>query len=234
VPRSKHRKKPQNNNRSLGLSSNRPKKNKPNYLYIAASGIIAFLVIAGFVAGSCSGPTPNQNPENVGYTNKHVKGIGEKQEIMERDGKPTARHLDDGVKVDYNTVPPTSGDHWNRPEDCGWTSDRRRNERLVHNLEHGHIVVNYNFGTDSSADDMEIPLRSYLESYRMFNTWGVANWTDTIPLGSMSLTAWGVLDAFEGIQQDRIEEFFNAYAGRLGPEFEYGLPCSIGASNMNK
>ena len=124
MPRSKHRKKPQNSNRSLGLSSNRPKKNKPNYLYIAASGIIAFLVIAGFVAGSCSGPTPNQNPENVGYTNKHVKGIGEKQEIMERDGKPTARHLDDGVKVDYNTVPPTSGDHWNRPEDCGWTSDK--------------------------------------------------------------------------------------------------------------
>ena len=234
MPRSKHRKRPQRNNNPARITSNRPKKNKPNYLYIAASAIIAFLVIAGFVVGDCNTGGRPQNPEGVGYSDKHIKGIGQKQEIMEIDGKPTARHVDDGVKVNYNTTPPTSGDHWNRPEDCGWTSDRRRDERLVHNLEHGHIVVNYNFGTDSSADDYEIPLRQYLESYDMFNYWVVANWTDNIQLGTMSLTAWGVMDTFQGIQEERIEEFFKAYAGRLGPEFPYGLPCSMPTSNMAK
>ncbi len=237
MPRSKHRKKPQRRNNSSNISTSNTKKNKPNYLYIGASAIIAILVIAGFAVGDCGAAINSdrpQNPETVGYSDKHVRGIGEQQQIMEIDGKPTARHVEDGVKVDYNTIPPTSGDHWNRPEDCGWTSDRRRDERLVHNLEHGHIVVNYNFGTDSNADDLEIPLKDYLESYDMFNMWGVANWTDTIPLGTMALTGWGVMDKFEGIQEDRIEEFFKAYSGRLGPEFPFGLPCSIPTSNMSK
>lgn len=234
MPRSKHRKRPNRNNVPNGITNRPNKKNKPNYIYIAASGIIAFLVIAGLVVGSCNTGGRPQDPEYVGYSDKYVKGIGQKQPIMEFQGEPTARHVDDGVKVNYNSTPPTSGDHWNRPEDCGWTSDRRRDERLVHNLEHGHIVVNYNFGTDSGADDFEVPLREYLESYEMFNMWGVANWTDTIPLGSMALSGWGVIDAFEGIQQNRIEEFFRAYSGRLGPEFPYGLPCSMPTSNMNK
>ena len=39
----------------------------------------------------------------------------------------------------------------------------------------------------------------------------------------MALTAWGVSDQMTGIDEDRIREFFETYAGRLGPEGN--IPC---------
>ena len=43
-----------------------------------------------------------------------------------------------------NSSPPTSGPHWRHAADPGFYGTELPDEELVHNLEHGQIVVSYN------------------------------------------------------------------------------------------
>ena len=51
--------------------------------------------------------------------------------------------MTDSESVFYITLPPTSGDHWERWADCGFYDSGLPDELIVHNLEHGNIVVSY-------------------------------------------------------------------------------------------
>ena len=44
----------------------------------------------------------------------------------------------------YSTVPPTSGPHWEAWSKCGFFNHPLPDELLVHNLEHGNIIVSHN------------------------------------------------------------------------------------------
>ena len=136
MPLSKHRRRrgriqPGSRSSDASLSLNRPKP-KANWWYISASAIIAFLVIAGFVVGGASFGARGGDSET------YVKGIGIEHQIM-----PTRRHISEGTTVEYNTVPPTSGDHYARWAECGFEEFELVDERIVHNLEHGNIVISY-------------------------------------------------------------------------------------------
>ena len=127
---------------------------------------------------------------------------------------PSADHVPEGQTVSYSTLPPTSGPHWPQWADCGWYPDGLPDERTTHNLEHGNIVVSYNL-----TDRAEVSaLRAALDSIDEFQDWGVARSYNGIPEGQVSLSAWGRLITFEGVEAEQIEEF----AGQLGPE---RVPC---------
>ena len=87
-------------------------------------------------------------------------------------------------------------------------------ERVTHNLEHGNIVVSYNLATPEEVDD----LRDAIDDIGLANVWGMARAYDKIPVGTVAIAAWGILDTMEGVDQDRLERFFEAYAGTQGPE----------------
>jgi len=139
--------------------------------------------------------------------------IGEEIVIM-----PSVNHVDEGQTVEYSTSPPTSGLHWGRWADCGWYPDGLPDELITHNLEHGNIVVSYNFA--NPAQDSE--LREVLDNVDHFEDWGVARSYDKIPVGQMALSAWGRLSMFRGVAAGEIEGFFDSFAGVLGPE---RVPC---------
>ena len=190
-----------------------PPRRKTNYWYVAASAIIAFLVIAGFVVGGIS----FQSDSGVGSSSEYVEGVGEQQEIM-----PTRLHVPEEQPVDYNTVPPTSGNHWDWWARCGFYEDGLPDERIVHNMEHGNIIVSYNL-----PDGPELErLKSFMDGFELAPSWGVTRFYDQIPEGTVALTTWGILDTMVGVDEDRIEEFFRTYAGTLGPEFPNGAPCT--------
>ena len=88
----------------------------------------------------------------------------------------------------------------------------------MHNLEHSNIVVNYNLATE----DEVAQLRRAIGNIGLANVWGLARFYDKIPEGQVSLTAWGIIDTVGGVDPDRIETFFDAYAGSIGPE---SVPC---------
>ncbi len=190
-----------------------PRRTKTNYWYVGASAIIAFLVIAGFVVGGIS----FQNRGDVGSSSEYVEGVGEQQVVM-----PSRLHVPEEQTVEYNTTPATSGNHWDWWARCGFYEDGLPDERIVHNLEHGNIVVSYNLPNDSDVDR----LKEFMDNFELAPAWGVTRYYDKIPEGTVALSTWGVLDTMEGIDEERIERFFRTYAGRLGPEFPNGAPCT--------
>ena len=96
-----------------------------------------------------------------------------------------------------------------------------RDEQAVHNLEHGNIVVSYNFSDPAQVDQ----LRQAIGDIGLANVWGVTRSYDKIPAGQVAVAAWGVLDTFEGVDGQRIKTFFDTYAGNLGLE---QVPCHFG------
>lgn len=64
-----------------------------------------------------------------------------------------AEHIPEGQSaVDYNSDPPTSGQHYDTPVEAGFYDEAPVDEQLVHNLEHGHVVIYYNCSDLSEAD----------------------------------------------------------------------------------
>jgi hypothetical protein len=63
-------------------------------------------------------------------------------------------HIDLGAQhEDYNSTPPTSGPHYGTPADPGFYPSPLPPEQLVHNLEHGQIVIWYR--PDAGAETVE-------------------------------------------------------------------------------
>jgi len=73
--------------------------------------------------------------------------VGDAIEIMENG----TDHVEEGVKVDYSTNPPTSGPHYAQTLYAGFFDETSQEaaipnaeSHIVHNLEHGYVVFWYN------------------------------------------------------------------------------------------
>ncbi len=186
------------------------KRKKTNKLYLAASVVIATLVIASFAFASFSG---GGRGGGSGSAQAYVEGVGVEQDIMS-----SSAHVDRETEVVYSTTPPTSGSHWQdseSPRTCGFYEESLDDRSIVHNLEHSNIVVSYNLPDESQVDQ----LKSAMDDIGLSRIWGVTRSYDKIPAGQVALAAWGVLDIMDGVDKDRIANFFETYSGSLGPEF---------------
>lgn len=192
---------------NLPVSTRRKKTNK---LYLAASVVIAVLVIASFAFASFSG---GGHGGTTGSAREYVEGIGVQQDIMS-----STVHVPEGTSVVYSTTPPTSGDHWVGPQTCGFYEDGLPDERTGHNLEHSNIIVSYNLPDQNQVDE----LKSAIDDIGLANVWGITRSYDKIPVGQVAIASWGVSDTMEGVDPQRLKLFFETYAGALGPEF---VPC---------
>ncbi len=126
----------------------------------------------------------------------------------------TRNHLSEAQSVEYNSIPATSGDHWPRWSQCGFFEEALPDERTVHNLEHSNIIVSYNLTTPEEVDE----LRDVMGSVGLAGVLGVTRFYDKIQPGTVALSAWGVSDTMQGIDEERINTFFRTYGGNLGPE----------------
>lgn len=162
---------------------------------------------------------------NTGSASEYVPGIG--QQVALADSR---EHFPDNLSITavspdgYLTTPPTSGRHWGAWVRCGFYTEPVPDERIVHNMEHGNIIVSYNLPDAAQVAELEDAFNDIGQTAQ----WGVARPYDAIPEGSVVLTTWGVMDEMTGVDADRIERFFDAYAGKLGPEFPNGAPCTSG------
>ena len=175
--------------------------------YLAASLVIAVLVISSFAFASFTGGGHGGRTDS-GSESEYVEGLGTQHPLL------TADHIPEGSRATYNSVPPTSGEHWPTPAQCGFYEGGLDDERVVHNMEHGNIVVSYNLPLESDV----AALRTALGNIGLNRVWGLARAYDQIPTGQVALSTWGVSDTFLGADEERINRFFEAYAGKLGPE----------------
>ena len=174
------------------------------------------LVIGSFAAVPIFQSIGGPGEISFGSAAAYVEGVGVKQDIMR-----TKNHVDldsdsGNDFVAYSSVPPTSGDHWSIPQRCGFFNDPVPDEQIVHNLEHSNIVISYNLPEQSDVNALEDVYNGLDEGWR--NHFTVVRPYDLLPAGQVGLSAWGVLDVMDGVDQDRIERFYEHYVGRLGPE----------------
>ena len=163
-----------------------------------------------------SGPTLERVPATDGAVRV--------EPMPSRNHFPKPMRIDDVVPEGYSTVPPTSGQHWGEWSDCGFYNHPLPDEMLVHNLEHGNIIVSYNL-----LDDGDVAaLRAAVEAIPLAKEYAIVRRYHKIPEGMVAITTWGVLDRMMGVDPDRITRFFADYPGNTGPEFANGLPCTTG------
>jgi len=120
-------------------------------------------------------------------------------------------HIVPPAKGNYNTVPPTSGQHWNQaglaPAAWGIKDANLPNEVTTHNLEHGGIVIGYANLTPAETDQLKGIVRALMNgTYRKIIL-------EPYPLtdAKVALTAWGWLLKVQSVDEIQIVQFTRAH-----------------------
>ena len=133
-------------------------------------------------------------------------------------------HIPVGETGSYSTLPPTSGPHWPATAQCGIYDEELSDELVVHNMEHGHVVISHNL----SDPDQERMLKDLAEGLPGLKEWAIVRPYSKIKPGTVAMTAWGVMDRISGVDEERIIRFYRTYrANRLSPETQQlgPIPC---------
>ncbi len=130
-------------------------------------------------------------------------------------------HVADGTPVQYSTNPPTSGPHWAQAATWGiYNSTPPADERLVHNLEHGGVIISYD-PAQVDAQTVE-QLKELTRDLRRERTCLILTPRPGIQDGKpIALTAWGALALLDEYDESLIRAFWRDYVAR-GPEFPQG------------
>ena len=126
-------------------------------------------------------------------------------------------HVTNDKRVTYKTTPPTSGDHWDTPAPWGSYDRQQPDERTVHNLEHGGIVVSYAAGLPADELKQLTAVVSQLRStqYRKIVLQPYAALGDA----KVALAAWDWLLRLPAVDETQIVRFVRAhYDGPEAPE----------------
>jgi predicted small lipoprotein YifL len=126
------------------------------------------LVLAMLVAAGCGqyGQRYTEDQERVTASDVEKPITDERftDEVRERDGcteveefdsEGGSHRTDPGERVEYEHNPPHSGDHYQIAAPWGlYDSQTRRDEELVHNLEHGHLWITHKGLSDEQQDEL--------------------------------------------------------------------------------
>lgn len=164
-------------------------------------------------------PTPvTVTPVPAATPHSAAASAGERVPVM-----ASAAHRPEGESIDYGAVPPTSGLHWSRWADCGVHDEEVPDERVVHNMEHGHVIISYNLDPDLSP--VMGQLSRHLEG---FDSFGVIRPYSKIEPGTVAMTAWGFTARVKGVDLGPIAAFYEEHsANRYSEETRAvgPIPC---------
>ena len=123
-------------------------------------------------------------------------------------------HIPNTEQVTYNSTPPTSGSHYDTPARWGIYNEAPVDEHLVHNLEHGGIIISYN------PEQIEEPtldqLRQQTRQLSQINPRIILTPRANLE-APLVLTAWGYLEKLDSYDPAAVEAFYRAHIAR-GPE----------------
>ncbi len=185
---------------------------------LLTAGVVAglvLLVVLGLAAAGVFDPAPAKFDINDPAYGTAGQTIGTRVADL---GKT---HIPVGQKAAYNSVPPTSGEHWSSsspaaPAPWGVKDAMLPNEVTVHNLEHGGIVIAYNGLTDDQAQALKSIVRTLSNNtYRKIILEPYPPLTDA----KIALTAWDWILKLDSVDQTQVVKFVRAhYQGSDAPE----------------
>jgi Protein of unknown function (DUF3105) len=176
--------------------------------------IVVFAVIVVVVAvnsGSDNNDAGNPYTQPQLASTKSIKGLVYKAE-------PDHTHVTGTVQ--YDTTPPTGGNHADLWADCTGTVYPKAiaNENAVHMLEHGAIWVTYREGLPASEVNT---LKKVVEGQNYMAMSPFPNLKTKV-----SLQAWGYQLFVDSVTDPRIEDFVTELRHNKDITPEYGATCS--------
>ncbi|MEM8708109.1 MAG: DUF3105 domain-containing protein [Actinomycetota bacterium] len=122
-------------------------------------------------------------------------------------------------EVEYDTSPPTSGDHFPTWQNCGFYTEPIRDETAVHSMEHGAIWIAYDPDLDPVLVD-EIATVVGFDGHFLASPYpGLQN--------PIVLSAWQRQLAVESINDDIVGDFVDRQLGRVSETApEAGVSCA--------
>jgi len=134
------------------------------------------------------------------------------EEAFVQDGRD---HVAEPEKVIYASNPPTSGNHWGRTAQWGFYKNNvPADEQIVHNLEHGAVVVWYNPDKVSEQEYTDLFAIYQQMSQDEFRTLLVARPSLET---KVAMSSWGFLLKSDAIDKDQLLGFQQRHKLR-GPE----------------
>jgi Protein of unknown function (DUF3105) len=176
------------------------------------------LMAAGVVAATIAvvGAVILAQQKSIGAPAQPAAGAAQSQEIA----LLPAQHIRDGQgHVPYNSDPPTSGPHYDSWIQAGFYQGAPPDEYLVHNLEHGYVIIWYNCAALASAEcqQLQSQLRDTMQAAGNSPATGTPKLI-VVPRPTLStpiaLTTWGRLDRLEAFDRERILTFIGAFRDR--------------------
>jgi type II secretory pathway pseudopilin PulG len=110
----------------------------------------------------------------------------------------------------WNSNPPTSGDHLATPLPPGIYSNEQDMRALVHNQEHGYVVILYKGIPKDDLDQLE----TFVED-RDGSKLVLAPWSG-LESNGVALTAWQNLETMQRVNMDVVQAFVNDYMVPVG------------------
>ena len=130
------------------------------------------------------------------------------------------QHIDVGAPHEpYNSSPPSSGPHYSQPALPGFYPAELPPEQVVHNLEHGQIVIWY---SPRLSDDVKDDIENYVERENDKSP-GTTQPLLAVPFegieggGSYAMTNWTNLQSCDEFSSEAVDEFRVMFQG-LAPE----------------
>jgi hypothetical protein len=106
---------------------------------------------------------------------------------------------------DWNSNPPTSGQHLAVPLPRGWQAAQQDERALVHNLEHGYVAIQYKNLPAKQVDQ----LKAFAEDHA--NEKLVVMPYNGLDKDGMTLTAWTYLQTCASYNEDVVKAFVADY-----------------------
>jgi len=174
--------------------------------WIVLGVVIAFiaLVLVARSLGVFDAPAP---PIDVNAQQFDPAGqtVGTKIEAL------SPEHIPTGQTGVYNSVPPTSGQHWQAPAapaPWGIKDVNLKDEVTTHNLEHGGVVIAYNGLSTTELDQLKKIVRDLMSAgFPKVILEPYPKLTDA----KVALTAWSWLYKLPTVDQTQIVRFFRAH-----------------------
>ena len=122
-----------------------------------------------------------------------------------------AGHVPDGTIVRVEgSDPPSSGDHYEDPAPRGFYETPVDDGHLIHNLEHGYIVIWYDCTQleDAACQTLKSDIQQTIKALASYKLVAAPRDGMETPI---ALTSWGWIDKLEQYDKPRIEAFIRAH-----------------------